>query len=168
MDLFVFGEIVKTRGLRGCVKVLSYLENQNILPELDFLYLEETSGQKIRYEIDKIDNSGRFLFIELKGVADINAAQKLVGSKLLLPRDLMEALPDGEYYWQDVIGLDVYTLEGRHLGRVASIFPTGSNDVYVCRGADGEVLIPAISDVVERIDLLSRKMIVKSLEGLLP
>lgn len=168
MDLFVFGEIVKTRGLRGCVKALSYLENQNILPELDFLYLEEKSGQKIRYEIDKIDNSGRFLFIELKGVADINAAQKLVGSKLLLPRDLMEVLPDGEYYWQDVIGLDVYTLEGRNLGRVASIFPTGSNDVYVCRGADGEVLIPAISDVIERIDLVSRKMIVKSLEGLLP
>lgn len=168
MDLFVFGEIVKTRGLRGCVKALSYLESQTVLPELDFLYLEEKSGQKIRHEINKIGSSGRFLFIELKGVSDVNAAQKLVGSKLLLPRHLLEVLPDDEYYWQDIIGLDVYTLEGRHLGRIASIFPTGSNDVYVCRGKDGEVLIPAITDVIERIDIVSRKITIKLLEGLLP
>ena len=168
MDFFIFGEIVKTRGLRGCLKALSSLESQNILDGLDFVYLESKSGQKIRYEIIKINPSGNFLFLELKGVSDVNAAQALVGSKLLLPRDLLEALPEDEYYWQDIIGLEVYTPEGRHLGRIESIFPTGSNDVYVCRGSAGELLIPAIADAIVRIDLEGRKMTVKLLEGLQP
>ena len=89
-----------------------------------------------------------------------------MGSKLLLPRDLLDVLPEDEYYWQDIIGLDVYTPEGRHLGRIESIFPTGSNDVYVCRGDDGEILIPAIADAIVRIDLASRRITVKLLEGL--
>lgn len=166
MDLFVFGEIVKTRGLQGCIKVLSSLESQNILDRLDFVYLESKSGQKSRYEIKKINPSGKFLFLELKGISDVDAAQALVGSKLLLPRDLLEALPEDEYYWQDIIGLEVYTPEGGHLGRIESIFPTGSNDVYVCRGSKGEFLIPAIADAIVRIDLASHRITVKLLEGL--
>jgi 16S rRNA processing protein RimM len=150
MDLFVFGEIVKTRGLQGCVKVLSFLESQDILAGLDFLYLESKSGQKSRHEIKKIDPAGKFLFLELKGISDVDAAGELVGSKLLLPRDLLGVLPEGEYYWRDIIGLEVYTPAGRHLGRIESIFPTGSNEVYVCRGDEGEILIPAIADEIGR------------------
>lgn len=168
MKFFVFGEIVKTRGLKGCLKALSSLESQYILDGLDFVYLESKSGQKNRYEIKEINPSGQFLFLELKGISDVDKAQALVGSKLLLPRDLLEVLPENEYYWQDIIGLEVYTPEGRHLGRVESIFPTGSNDVYVCRGGDGELLIPAIADVIVRIDLDEGRMTVKLLEGLGP
>lgn len=166
MDLFIFGEIVKTRGLRGCVKVLSFLESHDILDGLDLVYLESKSGKKSRHEIKKIDFAGKFLFIELKGISDLDAAQALVGSKLLLPRDLLAVLPEDEYYWSDIIGLEAYTLEGRHLGRIESIFPTGSNDVYVCRGEDGEFLIPAIADAIVRIDLAGRRITVRLLEGL--
>jgi len=166
MDFFVFGEIVKTRGLRGCLKVLSFLESQDILDGLDFVYLESKTGQRSRHEIKKINAAGHFLFIELNGIANVDEAQKFVGSKLLLPKDLLEELPEDEFYWSDIIGLDVYTVEGRHLGRIESIFPTGSNDVYVCRGENGEFLIPAIADAVVRIDLASRKITVKLLEGL--
>jgi 16S rRNA processing protein RimM len=165
MDLFICGEIVKTRGLRGCVKVLSFLESQDILDGLDLVYLESKSGQKSRHEIKKIDSAGKFLFLELKGISDLDAARALVGSKLLLPRDLLAVLQDDEYYWSDIIGLEVYTPEGRHLGRIESIFPTGSNDVYVCRGEDGEFLIPAIADAIVRIDLAGRRITAKLLEG---
>ena len=166
MDLFVFGEIVKTRGLQGCLKALSFLESQDALGGLDFVYLESKSGRKSRHEIKKINSVGHFLFIEFCGISNVDEARKLVGSRLLLPRDLLKELPEGEYYWQDIIGLEVYTPEGRHLGRIESIFPTGSNDVYVCRGDDGEVLIPAITDAIVRIDLKERRITVKLLEGL--
>ncbi len=168
MDLFVFGEIVKTHGLKGCLKALSSLESQNILDGLDFVYLESKSGQKCRYEIQTLDPKGKFLFLKLTGISDVGAAQTLVGSKLLLPRDMLDDLPDGEYYWHDVIGLDVYTPEGRYLGQIESIFPTGSNDVYVCRGTYGELLIPATADAIDKVDLVSHRIIVKSLEGLQP
>ncbi|MRR17021.1 MAG: 16S rRNA processing protein RimM [Deltaproteobacteria bacterium] len=168
MDLFVFGEIVKTHGLKGRLKALTFLESHNILDGLDFAYLESKSGQKSRYAIKTLDPKGKFLFLEFAGIADVDAAQTLVGSKLLLPRDMLDDLPDGEYYWQDIIGLDVYTAEGRHLGLIESIFPTGSNDVYVCRGPHGELLIPATADAIDEINLATHKMIVKSLEGLQP
>jgi 16S rRNA processing protein RimM len=166
MDFFVFGEIVKTRGLQGCLKALSFLESQDVLDGLDFVYLESKSGQRRCCEIKKINPVGQMLFIELNGISNVDEARKLVGSRLLLPKNLLAALPEGEYYWQDIIGLEAYTPEGRHLGRIESIFPTGSNDVYVCRGDDGEILIPAIADAIVRIDLKDRRITVKLLEGL--
>lgn len=166
MDFFVFGEIVKTRGLRGCVKALFFLQSREILDGLDSVCLEFKSGQKTHYEIKKINPAGKLLFLELKGIDDVNAAQKLVGAKLLLPRDLLHVLPEDEYYWQDIIGLEVYTREGSHLGRIESIFPTGSNDVFVCRGSSGEILIPSIADAIVQIDLAHGKMTVNILEGL--
>ncbi len=167
MDLFVFGEVVKTRGLRGCLKALSFLESPDILDELDVVYLESPSGIKSSHRIKKIEPAGKFLFLELKDVSDIDEARMLVGSTLLIPRGLLKALPDGEYYWQDIIGLDVYTTEGRNLGRIVSIFPTGSNDVYVCKNGAEEYMIPAIADAILQIDLASRRITVKPMEGIL-
>jgi 16S rRNA processing protein RimM len=166
MDLFVFGEVVKTRGLRGCLKALSFLESPDILDGLDVVYLESPLGKNCSHQIKKIEPSGRFIFLELEDVTDIDKARKLIGYKLLIPRELLKVLPDGEYYWQDVIGLDAYTPEGCHLGRVESIFPTGSNDVYVCRKGKEEYLIPAIADAILRIDLASHIITVKLMEGL--
>ncbi|MDD4241351.1 MAG: ribosome maturation factor RimM [Smithellaceae bacterium] len=166
MDLFVFGEIVKTRGLRGCLKALSFLESQEILTGLEFIDLEFRSGRRSRHPVKKIDSAGKFLYLEFQDVADVEAARALIGCKLLMPRERLGALPDGEYYWQDIIGLEVYTTEGLFLGHVASIFPTGSNDVYVCRNGEAEYLIPAIVDAVVNIDLASRRITVNLLEGL--
>jgi 16S rRNA processing protein RimM len=78
---------------------------------------------------------------------------------------MLEDLTEGEYYWRDIIGLDVYTQDGKRLGRIESVFPTGSNDVYVCKG-EREMLIPAIADVIQGIDLDKNIMTVKLLEGL--
>ncbi|MDD3250696.1 MAG: 16S rRNA processing protein RimM [Smithella sp.] len=168
MDDFVFGEIVKTRGLHGCVKALSFLESAKLLEGLKFVCLESASGLKSRHEIKKITSFGKFLFIEFTDISNADLARKLVGSKLLMPRDRLESLPADEYYWHDIIGLEVYAQEGRHLGRIEAIFPTGSNDVYVCRGDHGEILIPATAGVVEQVDVAGKKMIVNLLKGLLP
>ena len=67
---------------------------------------------------------------------------------------------------RDLIGLRVVTDAGEALGTVESIFPTGSNDVYVCRGGSREILLPAIGDVIREIDLEKGVMVVRLLEGL--
>lgn len=166
MDLFVAGEIVKTRGLRGSLKVLSYVETKNTFSKLKFVYIEKNAGQNCRFDLKKIDASGNFLFVELDGVNDIESANKLIGCKILLPRDTLEKLPEGEYYWHEILGIDVYTEEGKYIGKVESVIPTGSNDVYVCRGEEREILLPAIADVIRQIDINRRIMKVKLLEGL--
>ncbi len=96
----------------------------------------------------------------------MESAQALVGCKVFLPEDMQEKLPEGEYYWRDIIGLDVYNEEGKYIGKIESVFPTGSNDVYVCKGEEREILLPAIADVIRKIDVNRRVMIVRLLEGL--
>jgi 16S rRNA processing protein RimM len=165
MNLFVIGEIVKTRGLRGCLKVLAQVETQRIIAGLKFVYLEDIFEQRKCHGLRKLEVSGKFLFLELEDIVNIDSAKALVGYKVLIPDDMLEDLTEGEYYWRDIIGLDVYTQDGKRLGRIESVFPTGSNDVYVCKG-EREMLIPAIADVIQGIDLDKNIMTVKLLEGL--
>ena len=165
MDLFVVGEIVKTRGLRGCLKVLTQMETQNVIAGLEFVYLEDVLGQRKSHDLRSFAASGKFLFLELADITDIDSAKALAGYKVLIPGDMLKDLPLGEYYWRDIIGLDVYDEEGKHLGRIESIFPTGSNDIYVCQG-EREILLPAIAEVICDIDVDKRIMTVRLLEGL--
>ena len=102
----------------------------------------------------------------MEEITDVEAAKDLVGCKVYLPKDILEKLPEGEYYSQDIIGLDVYSEEGNYIGKIESVFPTGSNDVYVCRGEEREILLPAIAEVIKRIDINNRIMTVKLMEGL--
>lgn len=166
MNLFATGEIVKTRGLHGCLKILCYVEKENSFAQLEFIYIEESSGKKNRFNLRKISLSGKMLFVELEGIPDVESAQKLVGCKVFLPKDMLETLREGDYYWQDIIGLDVYNEENEYIGRIVSVFPTGSNDVYVCEGEEREILLPAISGVIRKIDINRRVMTVRLLEGL--
>ena len=129
MDLLAIGEIVKTRGLRGCLKVFSYAETRKNFAGLKFIYIEKPAGQKNHHNLRKIDVSGKFLFIELEGIPDVESAQALVGCKVFLPKGMQEKLPEGEYYWRDIIGLDVYNEDDKYIGKIESVFPTGSNDV---------------------------------------
>jgi 16S rRNA processing protein RimM len=165
MDLFVIGEIVKTRGLHGCLKVLCYVETKNNFAKLKFVYIEKSSGQKDRLAVRKIDVSGKIFFVELEDISNVESAQALIGCKVFLPEDMLDELPEGEYYWRDIIGLDVYTEEGKCIGKIESVFPTGSNDVYVCKG-EREILLPAIAEVIRNIDVNRRVMMVRLLEGL--
>ena len=166
MDLITIGEIVKTRGLRGCMKVVSFVDTSDISVELEFVYIQDISEQKKLYNLRKIDISGKFLFIELDSIDDVELAKTFVGCKVVIPRNLFKELPEGEYYWRDIIGLNVYTEEGKLLGQIESVFPTGSNDVYVCKGGDREILLPAIADVIKFIDIDRKIMNVKLMEGL--
>ena len=166
MDLLAIGEIVKTRGLRGCLKVFSYAETRKNFAGLKFIYVENPTGQQNRHNLRKIDVSGKFLFIELEGIPDVESARRFVGCTIFVPKELFPELTEDEYYWQDIIGLNVFSEEGEHLGRIESVFPTGSNDVYVCKGGPREILLPAIADVIRQIDISRGIMTVKVPKGL--
>lgn len=166
IDLFEAGEIVRTRGLRGCLKVLSYLEaGRKVLP-CNVIYIESGPDQRQPYELKKIELAGRAFFIELKDIQDVESAKPLIGRKVYFPKDILEKLPEGEYYRHDIVGMNVYTGEDQFIGVIESIFSTGSNDVYVCKSAGREILLPAVSDFIKRIDVDERRMTVVIPEGL--
>jgi 16S rRNA processing protein RimM len=113
---------------------------------------------------------GEMAYLELEGIDGRDAAETLRGAEVLVPADQAVTLPEGQFYWHQVIGLRVEdATTGETLGTVAEILETGANHVYVVRGGrHGEVLIPVIKDVVKSIDPATGKILVEPLPGLLP
>ncbi len=148
------------------MKVLSYLESQQVLDNLPEVFVGRASRETVPFSVSAVQTGREFFILKLSGIEDRGAAAKLVRSSVWIPSEKMKKLPEGEYYWRELIGLRVVTEEGRSLGRIESVFPTGSNDVYVCRAAEKEILLPAIGEVVRKIDTDRGIMIVRLLEGL--
>lgn len=165
MDILEAGRIVKTCGLKGRMKVLSYLESNEILQSVGEVLIKR--GMQVEtYKLKDIRVSGKCFFLDVEGVSDLESAKAFVGCEILIPADRLKELPEDEYYWRDIIGLEVVTEDGRFIGNIETIFTAGGNDVYVCTGGEREILIPAIAEVVREIDLAKKIMVVRLLEGL--
>ena len=106
--------------------------------------------------------------LKLAGIDSVTAAEALRHRLLEVPETELHPLGEGEYYHFQVLGLEVRTTTGEVLGRVEQIISTGSNDVYVVLGPRGEVLIPAVDDVVKSVDPAAGRIEVEAVEGLLP
>ncbi len=165
-QFFEIGKIVKSCGLKGRMKAVSYLESNDKLQDLNELYISYGNDRKGPFRLKDIRSRGKSFFLEIEGVENLQSAKALIGCQVLIPADKLEKLPEGEYYWRDMIGLKVVTEDGRILGVIDAIFPTGSNDVYVCSGGDREILLPGTADVIRKIDIGRGMMVVRLLEGL--
>ncbi len=109
---------------------------------------------------------GRFVLVKLEGLDSRDAAERWRNALVEVPSEERVRLPRGHYFWQDIIGLAVRTADGEVLGRVRDILETGANDVYVVDTEPGELLVPAIKDVVKRIDPEQGEIVVELLEGM--
>jgi 16S rRNA processing protein RimM len=165
MKLIEIGKVVRSHGLRGRIKVLSYLQASDALENVDDLLLGESSVGAASYRLSDVQDGSGFFILKLVGIDNHDDAEKLRGMLVWTSADRMKPLEDDEYYWHDIVGIQVFTDEGALLGRIESIFPTGSNDVYVCSDGKREILIPAIGQVVKKIDIERDVMIVECREG---
>ena len=105
--------------------------------------------------------------IKLNTVDNIEDAEKLRGEMVEIHHSQLHPLPEGQYYHFQLIGLEVRTTQGELLGNITEILTTPSNDNYVVSGAKGEILIPAIEDVIKSIDLNKGCLVIEPIEGLL-
>jgi 16S rRNA processing protein RimM len=154
------GRILASHGVRGELKVEPLTDFPERFRRGARVWLR---GEPIRIEASRW--LGRSVLLKLEGIDDRSAADGLRGQELLLPQP--KTLPDaGVFYQHDIVGLSVETAAGEALGKVESIFSTGANDVFVVRGEQGELLLPAIEDVVRQIDLSKRRIVVELLPGL--
>ncbi|MEA5114656.1 MAG: ribosome maturation factor RimM [Geobacteraceae bacterium] len=166
-ELIVVGKVLGTHGIRGQLRVLPYSGEASSITSHRSLLFRLPDGKCETYEIDGAVEHGKRILVSLKGHGDINQVLPLVGSEICILRRQLPRLPEGEYYWCDLLGLTVESDQGEVLGELVDIMPTGSNDVYVVKSVSGEYLIPATEDVVREIDLEHRRMVVEPLDGLL-
>jgi len=167
MELIEIGRVVRSHGLTGRVKVLSYLESPETLHDLSGLFVVRSVQEAVFLPLVAVQSGKGFFILQLSGVDDRDAAERLRGSSVWISSEKTVKLPYGEYYWSEIIGLQVVTEEDQILGRIEAVFPTGSNDVYVCRGGGREILLPAIEEVVRKIDTDRGVMVVRLLKGLI-
>ena len=164
-DSVPVGKIVGVHGVKGELKVLPYGDLSEFVWKTVSI---ETEDGTISYPVKKVrPHKGVFLF-KLRGLNRREEAERFIGEEVSVAKEDLPPLPEGEYYYFELQGMDVVTEDGTFLGKLVSIFPTGSNDVYEVHGPEGEILIPVIEDVVLNVDLKRRTITVRLLEGLLP
>ena len=166
-ELIPVGKIIGTHGIKGQMKLHSYSGNADSLKAARCITLKSPAGTLREFTITSFKaNSGKFI-ISLQGFDDINLLDPLMGNEVFLKRGQLPGLDEDEYYWSDLLGLQVFTDDGTLLGKVADIFETGSSDIYVVRGEGREYLIPAIADVIRNVDPAGGRIVITPLDGLL-
>lgn len=161
------GKILTTHGNKGELRVLPLTDFPERFTENLEVYIGGNAGPEKR-KILSIRLHNKFLVLKLEGITDMNLAEKLRNSLIKIPVEQVMPLPEGSYYVFQLIGLPVYTMEGLYLGDIKEIFQTGSNDVYqvIHSKTSKEILIPAIKECVQSIDLTNKKVLVYLLPGL--
>lgn len=166
--LLAIAKITKAHGIRGEIQIYSYVrEGPAFFKDRTFLVGHDaTHVERLHIETARSVDPNR-LILRIKDIKDRTQAEALAGRELFLKKTEMPNLPEGEYYWHELIGLTVVTAEGGRLGTLSEIIETGANDVYVINGPLGNILIPAIEEVVKEIDKKTGTMKVALLPGLI-
>lgn len=147
------GKVGAVYGIKGWLKIHSFTDDQEAI--LDYFPWSLKLGNKIQsVEITDWRKHNNGLVVKVAGIDDRDVAQKLVGAEIFVSEDALSDLPEGEFYWRDLIGMSVVTDKGYDLGQVSDIMETGANDVLVVKAnlKDGfgkkERLIPYLIDQV--------------------
>jgi len=167
MDWVSVGDITKTHGLKGEVKLRPVLIDPNLVRGVQRARIVGEDGEPAETVLEKVRGQGGRWIVKFKDFKTIEQAQELVGRSLEIYCEDFQPLPEGEYYWFQIEGLQVYDEADRFYGTVNEIIVTGSNDVYVVQDGDKELLLPMIDSVVKSIDLKENKLIFHVIEGLL-
>ena len=161
------GQIVNTFGIKGFVKVKPFTDDIEQFERLEKIYVKNKNSQK-EYKIQEVKYHKNMVLLKFEGIDNIDDAEKLRNCYLLRNREDDIPLEDDTYYIVDLLGLEVYDDNGILLGTVEDIFNTGSNDIYVVKNELGkQILLPSISDVIKKIDIENKKIIVHLIKGLI-
>jgi len=154
------GRISGAHGIQGWVRVHSDTSPRENIVGYSPWYLVRKGGRQ-QWKVRSGRPQGKVMVAKLAGCNDRDTAEDLVGALITVPRSrLPDTTVPGEFYWADLVGLKVRTVNGTDLGGIEQLFETGSNDVIVVQG-DRERLIPYIWDqVVREVDLDTGVMLV--------
>lgn len=166
-NLLLMGEVIRPHGLEGLLRIKSYAQTEESFLRAELVFLQKGSAEPREYAITSVRPHKNVHLLKLRGVDSLEEAEKLKGARILIEKDSLNSKRRDEYFWHELIGLEVYLSRGEYLGKIKHILPTGSNDIYVVQEGKKEVLIPAIYDVIQEIDLTKNRMIISDVEGLL-
>lgn len=163
-QFLVVGRVIKPHGVRGELRVQIHTDYPERFAVYETLYVGPSF---VPFKLKTHRFHHDLVLLTLDGIEDRTQAESLRDQWMWISVEEAVPLEEGEFYSYQAIGLRVVTDEGIELGHIAEIIETGANDVYLVRGAQGEVLLPDIPEVVVRVDIPAGEMTVHLLEGLI-
>jgi 16S rRNA processing protein RimM len=161
------GYIAGSHGLHGALRVRTDNPDSTTLGVLERLFVETAAGRREFKVLSVSALGGGHQRVVLEGIDDADAAQALRGGAVMVTAADLPPLKDGEFYYFQIAGAEVILTDGRRLGTIEDIMPTGGHDVWVVRDGQREVLVPVIADVVKTMDLEARRVTIEAVPGLL-
>lgn len=156
-DYVRIGTVSGVFGIKGWLKVYSFTDvREAIISYSPWLLIK--AGETKTIEVVDGAIQGKALVVQLKGINDRSDAEKWVGWDIFIRSDQLPTPEEGEYYWADLIGLEVETLDGIKLGKVDSLLETGANDVVIVKGERDRAIPFLQGQTIIKIDLESAKM----------
>lgn len=164
--LLVVGRVLGPHGIGGLLRIRPHAAAESSIGDADTLFLKTGSNEKTAYRVISARPHKHGFLLKLKDLDTRAAAERLRNAEICVERDSLKRSPE-EYFWDELIGLEVYVDKGRHLGRLSQIIQTGGHDIYMVTGREREIAVPAVSEVVREIDLEKGTMTISPMEGLL-
>jgi len=165
--LITIGKVVKPFGVKGEMKIESLTDFPERFQDLKSVYLVSPTGKELVVTVRSVRYTGAVPYMLFKGYDTPEDAKTLNGWLLKVPEQEVMPLPEGRYYWYELIGMEVVSEEGETLGTIVDIFETGSNDIYVMKLGKKEIYLPAIREVVKQVDRKARRMVIHLMDGLM-
>jgi 16S rRNA processing protein RimM len=166
-NLLIAGKIQRPHGLRGLLRIHAYAGSDELFVEAGTVFLKNTSEDKLKeFEIVSLIRQKKNCLLKLKGINHRDEAETYQGTDIFIHKDAIVRDED-EYFWHELLGLEVYLESGTSLGRINNIISAKGNDVYVVKKDKRELYLPATHEVIKQVDLEKNKMIISPLEGLL-
>lgn len=159
-NLIDMGYIANAFGIQGWVKIKTATEYSDSLDEYTQVYLKLKDGTILSKKIEKSFARDGVFHAKLAGVDDRDAAFALKGTIVAVDREEFPDLDEDEFYWVDLIGLNVINVQGESLGVVKDLMETGANDVLVAKLEQEEHLIPFVAQYVVKVDMQNKQIIV--------
>jgi 16S rRNA processing protein RimM len=160
-DNALVGVIVGSHGTHGETKIQSHSDNPRRFLSGNTLI---SNGETLTIETSR-QHKGHII-VKFEGVNSMNHAKTLIGRSLEIPIRFISRLEPDNYYYYEIIGLNVWTSDSRYIGTVAEILSTGSNDVYIARDTEKDTMIPALKPVIKIVNLEHGYMVVELPDGL--
>lgn len=166
-NLLLVGKVIRPHGLEGRLRIISYARSAESFPQPGMVFLKLNSGGTREHTALSVSPHKNILLMTLEGVDSLERAEEYRGAEIFVKKSASDPGEEEEFFWHELIGLRVFLNTGQYVGTLRHILATGGNDIYVVQEGEKEVLIPAIHEVVEKVDLNTGKMIISDMEGLL-
>lgn len=161
------GQIVNTFGIKGEIKISPFTDNIRRFDDLEDVYVKTKKETKL-YKVENVKYHKNMVLLKLEGINTPEQAEMLRNAFLEVDREHAVSLEEGTYFIADLINLDVYTDEGKLLGKVDDVYNTGANDIYVVKDELGkQILLPGTKEVIKEVDLENERILVHLIPGLI-